>query len=95
MDNGRGYCIVSDVIYDNDKYLSLILLIASAFIGASIFSASRFGLGTLILSAPVSVELIYTSLESFKGRIKTEQGLKELKKIVSDLKEEKNKDKQI
>ncbi len=24
LDNGKGYCIVSDVIYDNDKYLFLI-----------------------------------------------------------------------
>ena len=24
LDKGKGYCIVSDVIYDNDKYLFLI-----------------------------------------------------------------------
>ena len=80
--------------WDN-KYLSLISLITSAFIGASIFSASHVGLGTLILTVPVNIELIYVTLESFKGRIKAEQGLKKLKEIVSDLKEEKNKDKQI
>ena len=74
--------------WDN-KFLTVLSLITSAFIGSSILAANEYGLGTLILTVPVDIQLIYTTLYSFKGRLKAEQGLKKLKDIITDLKKEK------
>lgn len=80
--------------WDN-KFLTVLSLITSAFIGSSILAANEYGLGTLILTVPVNIQLIYTTLYSFKGRLKAEQGLKKLKEIITDLKKEKEEGKSL
>ena len=77
------------------KYLTLISLITSSFIGISTFLSMHEGLGTLILSVPIDVALIKTTISSFAGRITAEQGLKKLKEVVSELKKEKNENKTL
>lgn len=51
------------------KYLTLISLITSSFIGISTFLSMHEGLGILILSVPIDIALIKTTISSFAGRI--------------------------
>lgn len=77
------------------KYLTLISLITSSFIGISTFLSMHEGLGILILSVPIDIALIKTTISSFAGRITAEQGLKKLKEVVSEIKKEKNENKTL